>query len=203
MKIKENLYLFLISLFISLIIWYGLKYSSLSKVERWEKSVPIKIETPQNLILKNLSPDQLRVFGEGYNPEEYEISVVIPIDKIKEGHYKINITKEILKIPEESKIKKIEPQQVDIELERKILKEVPFILPEEISNRYKIKIEPKNAKVSGAQSDLRNLNEFKIPQFQIPPNIPSNILLPLSSPSKEIELISPLTIEIKIEGLKK
>lgn len=203
MKIKENLYLFAIAVFISFFIWYGLTYSNLAKEERWEKVVPLKIEVPSKLVLKGLNPSNIKIFGKGYKPKDEEVSIVIPIEKNKEGHFKINISKEVIKTPQNSEIYKIEPTQVDIELEPKIVKEVPFVLPKEISRYYKISIEPKYAKLSGAESIMKNLEDFKIPSFQIPEKIPANILLPLTSPLKEVELLSPMVVEIKIEGLKK
>lgn len=203
MRFKENIYFFLISLLISFIIWYGLTYANLSKQERWEKKVPIKIEVPNKLVLKGLSPEEIRIFGKGYNPKNDEISITIPIEKTKEGHFKVNISKEVIKIPENSEIYKIEPMQVDIYLENKIIKEVPFTLSKEIQRNYKVSLEPRYAKISGAESVLKNIYEFKTPEFQIPEKIPANILLPLSSPSKDVELLSPLVVEIRIEGLKK
>lgn len=203
MKIKENLYLFLISFISSIIIWYGLTYSSLSKQERWEKIVPLKIEISNKVVLKNLKPDKIKIYGKGYYPKDEEISIAIPIEKTNKGNYKINISKELLKVPQLSEIVKIEPQQVDIELENKIKKDLPFILPEEILKNYDVEIEPKYVKISGAESILKEINDFKIPLFQVPKTIPSNLLLPLSPPKKDIELISPLTIEIRIEGRKK
>lgn len=203
MKLKENLYLFVIAIFISFFIWYGLTYSNLAKEERWEKVVPLKIEVPNKLVLKGLKPSEIKIFGKGYKPKDEEVSIVIPIEKTKEGHFKINISKEVIKIPQNSEIYKIEPTQVDIELEAKIVKEVPFVLPKEISRYYKISIEPKHAKLSGAESIMIKQDEFKVPSFQIPEKLPANILLPLTSPSKEIELLSPMVVEIKIEGLKK
>lgn len=203
MKIKENLYLFLISFFTSIIIWYGLTYSSLLKQERWEKIIPLKIEISNKVVLKNLKPDKIKIYGKGYNPKDEEISIVIPIEKTNKGNYKINISKELIKIPQSSEIIKIEPQQVDIELENKIKKDLPFTLPEEILKKYIVTIEPKYVKISGAESILKEIKDFKIPLFQVPKTIPTNLLLPLSPPQKDIEIISPLTIEIKIEGRKK
>jgi len=203
MKIKENIYLFFISFFISIIIWYGITLSNLSKEERWEKKVPIRIEIPNKLVLKNLSPKEIKIYGKGYKPKEEEIYAFILIEKTREGHYKVNISKEIIKAPSNCEIYKIEPQQVDIELENKVAKEVPFVLPTELLLKYKISIEPRYAKISGGESILKNIREFKVPAFQIPDKIPSNILLPISSPQKDIELISPSIVEIKIEGQKK
>lgn len=203
MKIKENIYLFLISLFASIIIWYGLTYSNLLKIEKWEKIVPLKIEISDKMVLKSLKPDKIKIYGKGYNPKDEEISIVIPIEKTSKGIYKINISKELLKIPQSSEIFKIDPQQVDIELENKIKKDIPFTLPEEILTNYNVSIEPKYAKISGAESILKELKDFKIPLFQVPKNVPTNLLLPLSPPKKDVEIISPLTIEIKIEGRKK
>lgn len=203
MRLKENIFLLLISLFISIIIWYGLTFSTLTKQERWEKVVQLKIAIPNKLVLKNLNPQEIKIYGKGYNPKDEEVSAFVSIDKTKEGHYKVNISKDVIKVPQNCEIYKIEPQQVDIELEKKIIKEVPFVVPKEISSKYKIFIEPKNAKISGGESILKNFNEFKVPAFQIPSKIPSNLLLPLASPNKDIELLSPSTIEIRIEELKK
>ncbi len=203
MRLKENIFFLLISLFISIIIWYGLTFSTLTKQERWEKVVQLKIAIPNKLVLKNLNPQEIKIYGKGYNPKDEEVSAFISIDKTKEGHYKVNISKDVIKVPQNCEIYKIEPQQVDIELEKKINKEVPFVVSKEISSKYKIFIEPRYAKISGGESILKNFSEFKIPNFQIPSKIPSNLLLPLASPNKDIELLSPLTIEIRIEELKK
>lgn len=203
MKIRENLYLITISILISFIIWYGLTYSTLAKQERWEKVIPLKIEVPSKLVLKGLNPSNIKIFGKGYNPKDGDISIVIPIEKNKEGHFKVNISKELIKVPQNSEIYKIEPTQVDIELEAKIVREVPLVLPRELTRYYKISIEPKYAKLSGGESIIKNFNDFKIPSFQVPEKLPANILLPLASPSRDIELLYPQLVEIKVEGLKK
>lgn len=200
---KENIYLFLISILISLIIWYGITYSNILKKENWEKEIPIDITIPEKLVLKEISSGKIKIYGKGKIPPDSEISIKIPIEKIKEGHYKIGLTKDFISIPEGCEIIKIEPQEIDIKLERKVIKEVPFILPPEIEKKYILNLEPSKARVAGAFEDLQNFNGMPIPSFPVPKKIPSNILLPLSSPSKDIILLSPLTLEIQIEGEKK
>ncbi len=203
MKIKENIKLFLISLIISFIIWYGVSYTILLKVERWEKEIPISISIPNKLVLKSISAERIKIYGKGDNPMEKEISINIPIDKTKEGHYKLSISNYILKFSKDYNIYKIEPMEVDIELEEKITKEVPLVLSINIPKKIKAKIEPKMAKISGGKSAIGKIKEFKVPDFNIPEKLPANILLPLTSPSKEIELLSPSTVEIQIEEQKK
>ncbi|MAX65844.1 MAG: hypothetical protein QF441_01480 [Bacteriovoracaceae bacterium] len=165
--LRKNIWLKAFSVFASIFIWMYVVSSAEIEVN---KSIPIAIELPQELAMKNEIINQVnyRLKGPGIFVRKF-VDKNLKIRIKKESYFKRGVQKYSIaldsykfKLPLGVELLNIEPRYITLDLEKKISKKVRVVpsFSNEILSLYNIKdlkVTPKKIKVSGARSLVNRL----------------------------------------------
>lgn len=165
--LAENWILKLISLVFAVVLWFFVMGEQRQEVGF---TVPLRLSNiPEGLMVANEVPNLIDVRISGprtllMNLSPQDISIAVDLSDLKPGLTSFKRLDERLNIPSALRVTRLSPSFVDVKLERVREKTVPIKVPLEgtLPEGYKlIKLtyEPKELLVTGAESELKSVNE--------------------------------------------
>jgi len=166
-RLSENWILKIISLVFAVVLWFFVMGEQKQEVGF---SVPLRlVNIPDGLMLANEVPNLIDVRISGprtllMNLSPQDIGISVDLGDLKPGLTSFKRLDERLNIPSALRVTRLSPSFVDVKLERIREKTIPIrivtegALPEGYS-LVKIEYAPKSLIITGAESELKHINE--------------------------------------------
>ena len=171
--LKENLAFKALALFLALFVWY------LSK----ESGEPIQMSFFAPVVFKNVpesfqvtsQPNQVNIVASTRNRETFnplEIQAVLDLSKAKSGQSPYQITEKDILSPVEVEISRIQPSQVNLNIEELI--EVDFPIEPRFQGKPKkgfllesIEMQPSTIRIQGSKSEVEPIKRIMTSQIDL------------------------------------
>ena len=171
--LKENLAFKALALFLALFVWY------LSK----ESGEPIQMSFFAPVVFKNVpesfqvtsQPNQVNIVASTRNRETFnplEIQAVLDLSKAKSGQLPYQITEKDIHSPVEVEISRIQPSQVNLNIEELI--EVDFPIEPRFQGKPKkgfllesIEMQPSTIRIQGSKSEVEPIKRIMTSQIDL------------------------------------
>ncbi len=174
----------ILSLLTALLLWFHV-----TTEKRYEKTINIPIacvNLPEKLLLTKQPPKlvKIKIRGKGKELLRFgrSIRVVLDLSETDLGWKRIDLKKEDVSIPYESKMEIASvpiPKSFIMRVEREVRREVK-VVPNSKSE-YKFKIIPKRVEILGGSS-VYQINEITTEEIIVPPELPETLKVKLEVP---------------------
>lgn len=165
--LSENWILKIISLVFAVVLWFFVMGEQKQEVGF---SVPLRlVNIPDGLMLANEVPNLIDVRISGprtllMNLSPQDIGISVDLGDLKPGLTSFKRLDERLNIPSALRVTRLSPSFVDVKLERVREKTIPIkvVTEGDLPEGYtlvKIEYTPKNLVITGAESELKRINE--------------------------------------------
>jgi hypothetical protein len=154
-KSRKNIVSFIASLILAVLLWYYAKTNEIVVVER---TLPVQIKTPKNIILKGISSDSVKVRIKAKKRQHNMLKKISPVVKLSydfPGIYKFRLDEDRLTFPVFLGIEDYEiqfPDSIQVELDSLIRTEVG------ITSVKGMSFEPDKVIIVGPKSMISNID---------------------------------------------
>jgi hypothetical protein len=154
-KNRRNIILFMVSIIFAFLLWFYAKTNEIVVVER---TLPVQIKTPKNIILKGVSPDSVTVKIKAKKRQHNMLNKISPVIKLLydfPGIYKFRLDENILSFPAFLGIEDYEiqcPDSIQVEIDSLIRTKVG------ITSVKGMSFEPDKVIIVGPKSMVSNID---------------------------------------------
>lgn len=201
----------LVAIFFAAMIWYSISI----KLQETEtiRDIRLQIVPAPDIVILNeeaLPTVELTVRGskralELLTSNNIEVEHRIPSD-IKAGKYEAFIRPRQVKLPRQVRIEDIQPERFTVQLDRRLTEDLPVRprftgQPPQGLTRKEVAVWPKDVRVTGPSTQIRDLEEILTEPIELDENIPTSfrVDIPLVNPSPDTIQLSPQEVEVSVE----
>lgn len=203
----QNKLLKLLSLALAFLIW--LTVSTQEMGDRLLQDVPLRVLHSPTTIITNVVPKGVDVRVRGplaviNDLDPQSIEVIVDVSELDPGNYVIG-PEEVNHIPSTVEVRQIDPPYIPINLERKIIRDLP-VSPQIVagqlpSNRVIIgsTVEPPTVQLAGPESKVNRIEHLTTERIVIPGNVASQYTSWVSiTPPGQHMTITPTRVKVTV-----